>query len=102
MEKFPGTEISLRTLERHLAQYVLKKASTDISDETCSIIQREIKGSLSLKGYGNIWSTFRVTYRIAVPQDRVMYFLRCIDPTNSAMRQTKTVGKVSLLTYKHS
>ena len=55
MEKFPGTEISLRTLERHLAQYVLKKASTDISDETlCSIIEREIKGSLSLKGYRNI------------------------------------------------
>ena len=34
LEKFHGIEISLRTLIRRLAQYVLKKASTDISDET--------------------------------------------------------------------
>ena len=44
LEKFHETEINLRTLKRCLAQYVLKKASTDISDETlCSIIEREVK-----------------------------------------------------------
>ena len=103
LEKFHGIEISLRTLIRRLAQYVLKKASTDISDETwCSIIEREVKGPSSLKGYRNIWNKLRVTYGITVSRDRVMYLLRCIDPTNSAMRQTKTIGKVSLLTYKHN
>ena len=103
LEKFHGIEISLRTLIRRLAQYVLKKASTDISDETwCSIIKREVKGPSSLKGYRNIWNKLRVTYGITVSRDRVMYLLRCIDPTNSAMRQTKTIGKVSLLTYKHN
>ena len=44
LEKFHGIEISLRTLKRRLAQYVLKKASINISDETiCSIIEREVK-----------------------------------------------------------
>ena len=52
LEKFHGTEISLSTLKRRFVQYVLKKASTDISDETlCSIIEREVKGPSSLKGY---------------------------------------------------
>ena len=100
LEKFHRIEISLRTLKRRLAQYALKKASTDISDETlCSIIEWEVKGPSSLKGYRNIWNKLRVTYGITVPRDRVMYL---IDPTNSAMRQIKTIGKVSLLTYKHN
>ena len=44
LEKFHGIEISLRTLKRRLAQYVLKKASTDISDETlCVVIERKLK-----------------------------------------------------------
>ena len=38
LEKFHGTEISLTTLKRRLAQYVLKKASTDISDEIFSTL----------------------------------------------------------------
>ena len=47
-----GIEISLRTLKGCLAQYVLQKASTDIADEVfCSIIEQEVKGTSSLKGY---------------------------------------------------
>ena len=34
LERFHGNEISLRTLKRRLTEYVLKKASTDISDKT--------------------------------------------------------------------
>ena len=86
LEKFHGTEISLRTLKRRLAQYVLKKASTDIANETsCSIIKREVKGPSSLKGYQKIWNKLCVTYGITVARDRVIYLLRCIDSSNSAM-----------------
>ena len=103
LEKFHGTEISLRTFKRRLVQYVLKKTSADISGETlCSIIEREVRRPSSLKGYRNIWNKLRVTYCITVPRDRVIYLLRCIDPTNSAIRQTKIVGEVSLLIYKHN
>ena len=101
MENLHGTQINLRTLKRRLVQYVLKKASNGISDKTlCSIIVWEVKGPLSLKSYRNIWNKRRMTYDITVPRDRVIYLLRYIDPTNSAMRQIKTIGKASLLTYK--
>ena len=101
MENLHGTQINLRTIKRRLVQYVLKKASNDISDKTlCSIIVWEVKGPLSLKSYRNIWNNRRMTYDITVPRDRVIYLLRYIDPTNSAMRQIKTIGKASLLTYK--
>ena len=102
-KKFHWIEINLRTLKRRLARYVLNKGSTDISDETLySIIDREVKGPSSLKGYRNIWNKLRVTYGITVPWDGTMYLLRCIDPTNSAIRQTKTIAKVSPLTYKQN
>ena len=98
LEKFHGFEISLRTLKR---QYVLKKASTDISDETSySIIELEARGPSSLKGYRNIWKKLCVIFDITMPRDRVMYLLRCFNPTNSTNSQTKTIGKVSLLSYK--
>ena len=101
MENLHGTQINLRTIKRRLVQYVLKKASNDISDKTlCSIIVWEFKGPLSLKSYRNIWNKRRVTYGITVPRDRVIHLLRYIDPTNSAMTQIKTIGKASLLTYK--
>ena len=101
LENLHGTQINLRTLKRRLVQYVLKKASNDISDKTlCSIIVWEVKGPLSLKSYRNIWNKRRVTYGITVPRDRVIHLLRYIDPTNSAMTQIKTIGKASLLTYK--
>ena len=101
MENFHGTQINLRTLKRRLAQYVLKKASNDISNKTlCSIIVGKVKGPSSLKSYRNIWNKLRVTYGTTVPRERVIYLLGCIDPTNSAMRQTKIIGKASLLTYK--
>ena len=44
LERFHGIEISLGTLKSRLAQYVLKKESTDISDETlCAVIEGEVK-----------------------------------------------------------
>ena len=77
---------------------MLKKASTGISDETiCSITEREVKRSSFLKGYQNIWNNWVVSQ---CPE--MINLLRCIDPTNSAMRQTKTIGKVSLVPYKHN
>ena len=62
----------------------------------------EVKGLSSLKGYRNIWNKLCVSSGVTVRRDRVIYLLRCIDPTNSAMMQTKTTGKVSLLSYKHN
>ena len=75
---FHGIEISLRTLKRCLAQYVLKKASADIADEAfCSIIEQKVKVPLSLKGYRNIWNKLCVTDGIMVPRHYLTY-LTCL------------------------
>ena len=62
----------------------------------------KVKEPSSLEDVRNIWNKVRVTYGITVPRDKVMYLLRCIDPTNSAMRQTKTIGKLSLTNITNS
>ena len=62
-ERLHGIEISLRTLKRHSAQYVLEKASTDISDETlCAVIDQKVEGPLSLKGQGRSKGTSSVEF----------------------------------------
>ena len=72
LKMFHLIQISLRTLKRRLAQYVLKKASTEILDETvCSITEDEVPEPLPLKGHRNIWKKLRVAYSIPVSKDRV-------------------------------
>ena len=95
LEKFHGITISLRTLKRRLAGHRLNKIGSDISDASLQvIIEREVNGPSSLKGYRNIWNKFRVTYGIKVPRDKVMEILRNINPVNSALRKARELSKV--------
>ena len=53
--------------------YRLNKIGSDISDASLQmIIESEVSGQSSLKGYQNIWNNLRVTYGIKVSRDRVM------------------------------
>ena len=95
LEKFHGITISLRTLKWRLAGHRLNKIGSDISDASLQvIIEREVNGPSSLKGYRNIWNKLRVTYGIKVPRDKVMEILRNIDPVNSALRKGKKLSTV--------
>ena len=92
LEKFHGITISLRTLKRRLAGHRLNKIGSDISDASLQvIIEREVNGPSSLKGYRNIWNKLRVTYGI---KDKVMETLRNIDPVNSALRKARKLSTV--------
>ena len=92
LEKFHGITISLRTLKRRLADHRLNKIGSDISDASLQvIIEREVNGPSSLKGYRNIWNKLRVTYGI---KDKVMETLRNIDPVNSALRKARKLSTV--------
>ena len=95
LEKFHGITISLRTLKRPLADHRLNKIRSDKSDARLQeLIEREVNGPSSLKGYRNIWNKLRVTYGIKVPRDKVMEILRNIDPVNSALRKGKKLSTV--------
>ena len=94
-EKFHGITISLRTLKRRLADHRLNKIGNNISDASFQvIIEREVNGPSSLKGYRNIWNKFRVIYGIKVPRDKVMEILRNTDPVTSALRKTRKLSTV--------
>ena len=58
------------------------------------IIEREVNGPSSLKGYRNIWNKLRMTYGIKVPRDKEMKTLRNIDPINSALRKARKLSTV--------
>ena len=94
-EKFHGITISLRTLKRRLADHRLNKIGNNISDASFQvIIEREVNGPSSLKGYRNIWNKFRVIYGIKVLRDKVMEILRNTDPVTSALRKTRKLSTV--------
>ena len=95
LEKFHAITISLRSLKKQLADHRLNKIGSDISDASLQvIIEREVTGPSSLKGYRNIWNKLRVTCGIKVSRDKVMEILRNIDPVNSALRKSKKLSTV--------
>ena len=95
LEKFHGITVSLRTLKRRLAGHRLNKIGSDISDASFQvIIEREVNGPSSLKGYRNTWNKLRVTFDIKVPRDKVIEILHNIDPVNSALRKARKLSTV--------
>ena len=58
------------------------------------IIEREVNGTSSLKGYRSICNKLRVRYGIKVPRDKVMEILRNIDPVNSALKKAMKLSRV--------
>ena len=95
LEKFHCITISLRTLKWRLAGHRLNKIGSDISDASLQvIIEREVNGPSSLKGYRNVWNKLRVTYGLKVSGNKVMEILRKIDPVNSALRKARKLSTV--------
>ena len=95
LEKFHGITISLQTLKRRLADHRFNKIGSDISDASLQvIIEREVNGPSSLKGYRNVWNKLRVTYGLKVSGNKVMEILRKIDPVNSALRKARKLSTV--------
>ena len=95
LETFHSIRISLPTLKRRLADHRRNKIGTDIWDASLQvIIESEINGPSSLKGYLNIWNKLRVTYGIKVPREKVIEILRNIDPVNFALRKARKLSTV--------
>ena len=95
LKKLHDITISLRTLKRLLADHRLNKIGSDISDASLQvIIEREVNGPSSLKGYRNIWNKLRLTYGIKVPRDKVIEILRNIDLVNSVLRIARKLSTV--------
>ena len=73
--------ISVRTVNRRLTEYGLRKRDQAASDHVFrQIIQTEMQGPSFLLGYRGMWNKLRTTYNLTLPRDTVMRILRELDP----------------------
>ena len=86
--------MSLRTLKRRLKVLGLNKShATAPAAVTKQIIEREIEGPSTLRGYRSMWNKLRTTYNIIAPRDSVMEILREADPLRSNERRSRNLER---------
>lgn len=94
LELYHNIIISLRTLKRRLKSYGLKRNSSNIDQNALTIIiEKEIQGPASLKGYRGMWTHLRCKYGITVKRDTVMELLRHIDPEGTEIRRSRRLNR---------
>ena len=86
--------VSVRTLKRRLSDYGLKRRGNVVTDDTLKhLIEQEIQGPSSMKGYRCMWNTLRCRYGIITPRDRVMKLLRELDPEGTEIRKARRLHR---------
>ena len=77
LKTYHSIDMSIRTLKRRLHSMGLKKHDFSTSEAVIrQVIEREIEGPFSLKGYRTMWNTLRARYGIRTQRDNVMGILR--------------------------
>eukprot|EP00794_Sanderia_malayensis_P013642 gene13642-15069_t len=95
LQQYQGISISVRTLKRRLSEYGLSRNQhKNLADASIrEIIEREIHGPSSLKGYRGMWNTLRCSYGIIIPRDRVMRLLKDVDPEGTSLCQARRLHR---------
>ena len=88
LKTYHGITMSTRTLKRRLRQFGLKRREANVSELVLRrIIEQEMEGPASAKGYRGLWHALRCSYGIITPRDTVMRLLRDIDPEGTEQRR---------------
>ena len=86
--------MSLRTLKMRLKVLELNKSHVTTSAAVIKqIIEREIEGPSTLRGYRSMLNKLRTTYNIIAPRDSVMEILREADPLRSNKRRSRNLER---------
>ena len=81
---YHGISISIPTLKRRLRHYSLRRKQIAFNENIVrGIIEREMQGPRSIKGYKSMYQTLRQSYGVHVPRDNVMHILKEIDPSGT-------------------
>ena len=62
-------------------------------NELRNIIESEIRGPSSMRGYRGLWHSLRVIYGIILPRDTVMRILRDVDPEGIEIRKAHRLSR---------
>ena len=80
--------ISKRTLERKLSYGFRRRKFPNVTiNELKNVIESEIQGPASMRGYRGLWHSLKTNYGIIVQRDIVMNVLKEIDPEGTIMRK---------------
>ena len=79
---YHNIDISKITLERKLSYYGFRRRefSNVTINELKNVIESEIQGPASMRGYRGLWHSLKTNYGIIVQRDIVMNVLKEIDP----------------------
>ena len=89
-----GINVSVRTLKRRLKSYGLCKRRIQVwENEVRNIIESEIRGPSSMRGYRGLWHSLRVTHGIILQRDTVMKILRDVDPEGTEIRKARRLRR---------
>ena len=87
---YHNINISKRTLERKLSYYGFQRRefSNVTINELKNVIESEIQGPASMRGYRGLWHSLKTNYDIKVQRDIVINVLKEIDPEGTNMRKS--------------
>ena len=92
---YRNINISKRTLKRRLNYYGFRRRGffyVTIS-ELKNVIESEIQGPASMRGYRGLWHSLKAIYGIIVQRDVVMNILKEIDPEGTNMRKVRRLRR---------
>ena len=92
---YHNINISKRTLERKLSYYGFQRRefSNVTINELKNVIESEIQGPASMRGYRGLWHSLKTNYGIIVQRDIVMNVLKEIDPEGTNMRKARRLRR---------
>ena len=92
---YHNINISKRTLEGRLSYYGFRRRgfSNVTINELKNVIESEIQGPVSMRGYRGLWHSLKTNCGIIVQRDIVMNILRQIDPEGTNRRKARRLRR---------
>lgn len=89
-----GISISLRTLNRRLKEYNLKRKNVTVDEANVrNLVKLEMANAGEQSGYRTIWHALRIIHNIHAPREMVSRILRELNPAASDARRAKKLKR---------
>ena len=92
---YHNINISKRALERRLSYYGFRRRgfSNVIINDLKDVIESEIQGPASMRGYRRLWHSLKTNYGIILQRDIVLNILNEIDSEGTNMRKARRLHR---------
>lgn len=94
LQKHHGICMSLRTMNRRLDKYGLKRRNNGVDENRVrNLIKIEMANAGEQSGYRTIWHALRLVHNVHAPRDLVARILKELDPDASNARQSRKLQR---------